>query len=73
VLKKLVIRVTANIFCNFLEIIILFPSVPAVAAMIYASVSGSCHRPDVFVVCIITTGWGKTVTKISFFCGIPQL
>jgi hypothetical protein len=73
VLKKLVIRVTANNFCNFLEIVILFPSVPVVAPVFYARVSGCCIRPDLFVVCIIAAGWGKTVTKICFFYGVPKL
>ena len=72
-LKKLVIRVTANNFCNFLEIVILFPSVPVVAPVFYARVSGCCIRPDLFVVCIIAAGWGKTVTKICFFYGVPKL
>ena len=73
VLKKLVIRVTANIFCNFLEIVIFIPLRSCRCCDVICQCFRQLPLPDVFVVCIITAGWGKTVTKICFFYGIPKL
>ncbi len=62
-LKKLVINATAKTFCNFLYIMILssrmycFVCFPDSLGLLY------------FVVCIIPEGLGKTMTKISLFCG----
>ena len=56
VLKKLVIRVTANIFCNFLEIVIFIPLRSCRCCDVICQCFRQLPSPDVFVVCIISAG-----------------